>query len=158
MACLKLTLAAAEEHGFPRHLITFEFTEDERIIDRGHLKAIIDTYRRHNFLTALDDFGAGYAGLALLADFQPDYLKIDRCLVDGIDRDKARQAIVAGVMLTASQLGMFAVAEGVERPEEVAFLRALGIRFFQGFLFAKPVIGKLAGAEDIPWHVLSEQG
>lgn len=150
-ACLRLTLAAAEEHGFPRHLITFEFTEDERIIDRDHLKAIIETYRQHNFLTALDDFGAGFAGLALLADFQPDYIKIDRCLVSGIDRDAARQAIVCGLMRTATMLGMFVVAEGVERPEEVEFLRGQGIRLFQGFLFAKPAIGTLIGAEDISW-------
>ncbi len=150
-ACLRLTLAAAEKHGFPRHLITFEFTEDERIIDRDHLKAIIDTYRQHGFMTALDDFGAGYAGLALLADFQPDYIKIDRCLVSSIDQDRARQAIVSGLMRTASMLDMEVVAEGVERSEEVEFLRGQGIRLFQGFLFAKPVIEKLIDAKDISW-------
>lgn len=54
-------------------------------------------------------------------------------------------------MRTASMLNMFVVAEGGERPEEVEFLRNQGIRLFQGFLFAKPVIGRLITAEEIPW-------
>lgn len=150
-ACLRLTLAAAEEHAFPRHLITFEFTEDEQIIDRDHLKSIIRTYRSHNFMTALDDFGAGFAGLALLADFQPDYIKIDRCLVSGIDADPPRQAILCGLMKTASMLNIAVLAEGVERVEEMGFLRRQGIRLFQGFLFARPAIETLATDADIAW-------
>ena len=150
-ACLKLTLAAAEKHRFPPNLITFEFTEDEQVIDRDHLKAIIQTYRKHNFMTALDDFGAGFAGLALLADFHPDCIKIDRCLVSGIESNLARQAIVAGIIRTASMMGIFVVAEGVERPQEVDFLRAQGVRLFQGFLFARPAIEKLIPPEDIHW-------
>ncbi|KIL98306.1 diguanylate cyclase/phosphodiesterase (GGDEF & EAL domains) with PAS/PAC sensor(s) [Paramagnetospirillum magnetotacticum MS-1] len=150
-ACLRLTLMAAEENRFPRHLITFEFTEDERIIDRDHLKAIIETYRRYGFKTALDDFGAGFAGLSLLADFQPDCIKIDRCLVTGIDGDRPRQAIVSGLVKTAEMLGLSVVAEGVERREEVDFLRAQGIRLFQGFLFARPAIESLVPDKGINW-------
>jgi EAL domain-containing protein (putative c-di-GMP-specific phosphodiesterase class I) len=150
-ACLRLTLAAAERHAFPRHLITFEFTEDEKILDREHLKSIIRAYKDHNFMTALDDFGAGFAGLALLADFQPDYIKIDRCLVSDVDRDPPRQAIICGVMKTASMLNMAVVAEGVERPEELAFLRGQGIDLFQGFLFARPAIETLVADADIAW-------
>jgi EAL domain-containing protein (putative c-di-GMP-specific phosphodiesterase class I) len=150
-SCLRLTLAAAEEYGFPRHLITFEFTEDEQIIDRDHLKSIIETYRRHGFMTALDDFGAGFAGLALLADFQPDCIKIDRCLVTGIDGDRPRQAIVCGLVKTAEMLGLSVVAEGVERREEVNYLRAQGIRLFQGFLFSRPAMEALVRDADINW-------
>ena len=148
-ACLRLTLAAAQRHGFPLHLITFEFTEDEQIIDRDHLKGIIATYRKHGFQTALDDFGAGYAGLSLLADFQPDTIKLDRCLVDGIDCDKPRKAIVAGLLKTAEILGLSVVAEGVERREELETLKEMGIRLFQGFLFARPAIGRLIGDHEI---------
>lgn len=150
-ACLQLTLAAAREHGLPANRITFEFTEDERVIDRDHLKAIIETYRNHNFLTAVDDFGTGFAGLGLLADFQPDCIKIDRVLVSGIDTDPARQAIVCGLIRTATMMQIFVVAEGVERPEEVEFLRGQGVRLFQGFLFAKPTIEKLIDPKEIPW-------
>lgn len=150
-ACLRLTLAAAHQAGFPLDLITFEFTENERIIDREHLKAIIGTYRRHGFATALDDFGAGYAGLALLADFQPDIIKIDRLLVSHVDSSKPRQAIIAGVLTTARHLGLTVVAEGVERPEEAATLREMGISLFQGFLFSRPLLGRLVTEDEIAW-------
>ncbi len=150
-ACLRLTLAAAHEHAFPLDLITFEFTEDEKIIDRDHLKSIIRTYHRHGFQTALDDFGAGYAGLSLLADFQPDTIKIDRCLVANVDIDRPRQAVVAGLLKTAKMLGISVVAEGVERREELTALRDMGIRLFQGFLFARPVISRLIRDDDINW-------
>lgn len=150
-ACLRLTLAAARQHGFPSELITFEFTENERIVDRNHLKSIIETYRRHGFQTALDDFGAGYAGLSLLVDFQPDTIKIDRHIVDHIDTDKPRQAIVAGLVKIAEMLRMSVVAEGVERREEVSLLSEMGVHLFQGFFFARPAIARLIGDDDIAW-------
>ncbi len=150
-ACLRLTLMAAREQGFPLDLITFEFTEDEQIMDRAHLKNIIETYKRNGFQTALDDFGAGYAGLSLLADFQPDTIKIDRCLVDGIDASKPRQAVIAGLLRTAELLGLQVVAEGVERREELATLQEMGIHRFQGFLFARPAIERLIGEDEIDW-------
>jgi len=150
-ACLRVTLAAARKFNFPADLITFEFAESEHIIDRKHLSSIIQTYRGQGFLTALDDFGAGYAGLSLLADFQPDIIKIDRALVADIDQDKPRQAIIAGLMATAQALDLLVVAEGVERQEELAVLQSLGVSHFQGFLFARPAIGRLIPDDEIPW-------
>ena len=150
-ACLRLTLSAAQQNKFPPNLITFEFTENEHIIDRNHLKSIIETYRSHGFMTALDDFGAGYAGLSLLSDFQPDTIKIDRYLIDQIDSDKPRQAIVAGLLVSANMLGISVVAEGVERLKELNTLQEMGVHLFQGFLFARPVIGQLTGDHEIVW-------
>jgi EAL domain-containing protein (putative c-di-GMP-specific phosphodiesterase class I) len=154
-ACLKVTLAAARKCGFPAALITFEFSETQNITDSKHLKGIIEAYRGRGFMTALDDFGAGYAGLSLLADFQPDIIKIDRMLVSGIDADRPRQAIVKGLMATAEALGIQVVAEGVERAEELETLRALGISRYQGFLFARPAIGRLIPDDEIAWSILS---
>jgi len=150
-ACLRLTIAAAREHNFPAELITFEFTENEQILDRDHLKRIVETYRANGFCTALDDFGAGYAGLSLLADFQTDIIKIDRVLVDHVDQDRPRQAIIAGIVKTAEMLGLSVVAEGVERADEVRQLRAMGVNLFQGFLFAKPQLGRLVRDAEIDW-------
>ena len=150
-ACLRLTLASAKEAGFPLNLITFEFTENELIIDRPHLKNIILTYQRHGFMTALDDFGTGFSGLSLLADFQPDTIKIDRTLVSNIDTDKPRQAIVAGLLKTTQMLGLSVVAEGVERIEERETLEEMGIHLFQGFLFARPSIEFLTPDHQINW-------
>lgn len=150
-ACLRLTLAAARAAGLPSDRITFEFTETQQVVDHARLREIVETYRHHGFQTALDDFGAGFAGLSMLAEFRPDALKLDRALVDGIDGSAARQAIVEGVMLTAARLGLAVVAEGVERAEEFRTLRGLGVRFFQGYLFARPQIGRLARDDEIVW-------
>ena len=142
-ACIRASLAAAERANFGRERIMFEFTEQEQIADVGHVKRIIAEYRRLGFMTALDDFGAGYAGLSLLADFQPDLIKIDMHLLRGIDASRARQAIVAGLMQIARALDITVIAEGIETAAELAVLRAAGVSLVQGYLFAKPMIGAL---------------
>lgn len=148
-ACLRATLAAAERVGFQLDRITFEFTENERVMDRDHLRSIVETYRRYGFSSALDDFGSGYAGLTLLADFRPNIVKIDRALVMGINDDPVRVAIVQGILLTCEKLGIAVVAEGVETIEEYNALRELGVNRFQGFLFARPRLNALVSADEI---------
>ena len=142
-ACIRASLAAAERVGFARERIMFEFTEDERISDYGHIRHIVEEYRRFGFLTAIDDFGAGYAGLNLLANFRPDVIKIDMALIRDIHNDAARRTIVAGIVVIARTLGVTILAEGIETAAELAVLRAAGIRLFQGYLFAKPAIDRL---------------
>jgi EAL domain-containing protein (putative c-di-GMP-specific phosphodiesterase class I) len=151
-ACLQLTLNTARTCSFPMELITFEFTENEKIMDRSHLRDIVETYRRHGFETALDDFGSGYAGLSLLAEFQPDVIKIDRILIDHIDASDARQHIVAAVVSMAAALKLRVVAEGVERIEESLLLQRMGIQLFQGFLFARPVVDRLLTESEVVWN------
>lgn len=150
-ACLSLTLEASEAHGFPPERITFEFTENEEMMDTDHVSSIVSTYESHRFRTAIDDFGAGYAGLSLLASFQTDYIKLDRTLIADIDDSGPRVAIVDGILNTAGQLGIEVVAEGVERVEEYRVLRSMGLRYFQGYLFARPALERLAGESDIVW-------
>ena len=150
-ACLKLTLEAATRHKFPASLITFEFTENEQIIDRVKLQSIIETYRRHGFMTAFDDFGAGYAGLSLLAELQPDIIKIDRLLISGIDALRPKRIIVGAQLAMAQELGVSVIAEGVETKEEALTLAEMGVRLFQGYYFARPAIGKLVADDEIAW-------
>lgn len=142
-ACLRATLATAKKNRFPLNSIMFEFTENEEIVDKGHLRKIIAEYRKQGFVTALDDFGAGYAGLGLLADFQPDLIKIDMHLVRGIDTSRARQAIIAAIVFVARDLGITLLAEGIESEREFEVLRAAGIRLFQGYFFARPAFEAL---------------
>tara|TARA_R110001592_G_scaffold155954_1_gene386060 strand:+ start:351 stop:1118 length:768 start_codon:yes stop_codon:yes gene_type:complete len=136
--CIRTTLAAAKEYNFPVKKISFEVTEGEEVVDKNHLMGIIREYQSLGFSTAIDDFGAGYAGLNLLADFQPDYIKIDRALIDYVDQSPARQAIIKGTLLTCSLLDIDVLAEGVERVEEYRWLRDQGIDLFQGYYFARP--------------------
>jgi EAL domain-containing protein (putative c-di-GMP-specific phosphodiesterase class I) len=139
-ACIQKSLAAARRANFPHRNLMFEFTENERMVDPAHVERIIEAYRKLGFMTALDDFGAGYAGLGLLARLTPDLIKIDMELLRGIDRQPAKQAIVGGVVGIARQLGVQVLAEGVETEAELALLRAAGITLFQGYLFAKPAL------------------
>jgi len=136
--CIKATLAAAVRVDFPPELLIFEVTEGEKIVDRDHLRNILEEYRRQRFRSAIDDFGAGYAGLNLLAEFQPDIIKIDMDLVRGIhERPVARKVVLAMVNL-ARELGIDIIAEGIETQGELAVLVEMGVHLFQGYLFAKP--------------------
>lgn len=141
--CLRTTIEAARRTGFPIDKIIFETTEDERVVDPAYLKQIFATYRMEGFKTAIDDFGAGYAGLNLLAEFQPDIIKIDMGLIRNVAGDRARQTIVGALAAIGNLLGIEVVAEGIERKSDALVLRHLGIRLMQGYLFAKPAVEAL---------------
>jgi EAL domain-containing protein (putative c-di-GMP-specific phosphodiesterase class I) len=145
-ACLQKTFEAAERAKFPLHHLMFEVTENEPARDVGHLQSIFAEYRRHGMITAIDDFGAGHSGLNMLADFQPDVLKIDMALTRAIGHDAVRYEITRAIVALCHTLHISVVVEGVETIEEAVTLRGLGVRLFQGYLFAKPMIGQLASA------------
>jgi EAL domain-containing protein (putative c-di-GMP-specific phosphodiesterase class I) len=146
-ACIRLTLATAERCGFPVENIMFELTEDERSNDLAHLSSIFKEYDRRGFVTAIDDFGAGYAGFELLAAFQPDVLKLDMGLVRNVDSDRVRHAIVAGMVGICHELGIRVIGEGVETRGEVQALRRMGVDLFQGYVFARPAVGPLPAVD-----------
>lgn len=145
--CIRTTLQAAREYGFPPERIIFEVTEGEEIENRQHLKDIVTYYQKTGFKTAIDDFGAGYAGLNLLADMQTDLVKLDMALVRNIDRDRNRRIITNGIVQVCRDLGIDVIAEGIETPGELGTLVDLGIDLFQGYHFARPAFEAVA---DIP--------
>ncbi|MGZ8251557.1 MAG: EAL domain-containing protein [Methylophilaceae bacterium] len=136
--CISTTLAAAKKYNFPATNIIFEFTETEQIKDTQHLLNIVTEYNKLGFKTAIDDFGAGFAGLNLLAQFQPDIVKVDMELLRNIDSSKSRQSIVKALTTMCDELDVTILAEGVETKAERDFLLGLGINLFQGYLFCKP--------------------
>lgn len=138
-ACIQITLAAARKYAFPLERIIFEVTEGEEVQDRAHLVNIFREYHRFGFLNAIDDFGAGYSGLNLLAEYQPDLIKLDMELIRGIDTSPARQAIVAGMAHMCRALSIRLLAEGVETAAERDFLWQAGVDLMQGYFFCKPV-------------------
>ena len=150
-ACIQSTFAAAKQFGFPIERIIFEVTEGEQVIDRPHLVNIFREYRRFGFRTAIDDFGAGYAGLNLLAEFQPDIIKIDMDLVRGIDASLPKQAIVEGIVAICKRLGIKVLAEGIETGAERDCLRAAGISLMQGYLFCRPAFRAIGVVEPGAW-------
>lgn len=138
---------AACAAGIPFDRIILEASEEDRRIDPLSFRAIMSEYKRQGFMTAIDDFGDGFASLSFLADFQPDYLKLDMHLIRGIDTDKARQAIVTGIAKVAELIGSKLIAEGVETSAEMRTLRDIGIAKMQGFLFAAPQLEALPAVD-----------
>ena len=143
-ACIRRTLEAAREHSFPLDAVIFEITEGEQVADMGHLRRIADEYARHGFTLALDDFGAGYSGLNLLAELDRiQVVKLDGNLIQGIDRNPRAQHIVASTAAMCRSLGIEVLGECVETPEECATLLRCGVELMQGYLFAKPALEAL---------------
>jgi blue light- and temperature-responsive anti-repressor len=147
---LTVTLAIARAHGIAAERLILEVTEGEVIADYANLGRRLNTYRAQGVRFAIDDFGAGYSGLNLLADFQPDQIKIDMNLVRGIERHGPRQAIVRAIAQACEDLGVDVVAEGVETQGEYAWLADQGIQLFQGYYFARPAFEALAEVV-LPW-------
>ena len=142
-ACIQLTLRTASAADFPTDRLIFEFTENEKMADPAHVANIVAAYRRMGFGTALDDFGAGHAGLNLLARFQPDFIKLDMDLIRDLDTSLPRRTIVDAVVKMCAALGITVIAEGIETAGELTALRSLGVRYIQGFYFAKPAFEAL---------------
>lgn len=143
MACIQRTLRTAEINGLPVDRLIFEFTENEEMGSPEHVGSIIDTYKRIGFSVAIDDFGAGHSGLDMFARFAPDEIKLDMNLVRNIDRDPRRRAIVSAVVHMCHELDTLLIGEGIETSAEAETLRELGVRYHQGFWYARPAVGEL---------------
>ncbi len=140
------TLAILETPADLSRLVV-EITEDTLARnDDPSLNAAIAVLRRRGTLLAVDDMGAGYAGLRQITAVHPDYLKLDRSLVTGIEPDDDRAALVKAMVDYAERVGALVVAEGIETESELGVLAELGVHLLQGFLFARPARGwPLAG-------------
>ena len=149
--CIRATLEAAAELNFPTDRIMFEVTEGEKVKDHDHLKNIFVEYKKQNFTTTIDDFGAGYAGLNLLADWQPDVIKLDMSLTRNIHNDKVRRSLVFGIIAVCKELSIKIIAEGIECAEECQTLFEQGVNLFQGYYFAYPGFECLPAVRDEAW-------
>lgn len=136
--CISKTLAAAKQYDFPIERIIFEFTEVEKFSDSSHIKRIVECYQSLGFSTATDDFGSGYSGLNLMADFQTDIVKLDMGLIRNIHCDDIRQCIVKHCLRLFSEINIIPLAEGIETREEFIWLREAGVELMQGYFFARP--------------------
>jgi len=141
--CIRATIQAADEFNMDIRQIIFEVTESEPINDPEHLMGIFEEYRERGFITAIDDFGSGYAGLNLLSRFRPQILKLDMDLCQGIATDKTKAIITRGAVETAHHLDIKVIAEGVENIEDFRTLSEIVADYFQGYLFGKPEIEAL---------------
>ena len=135
---VRSALEAAQRSGISPDRLVLEITESEVIDDHAAFGRAVNEFRRTGLQLAIDDFGAGYAGLTMLADFLPDLLKLDMSLVRGIEGNGPRQAIVRAIMQACIDLGIDVIAEGVETLKEYRWFKNAGVSLFQGYLFGKP--------------------
>jgi EAL domain-containing protein (putative c-di-GMP-specific phosphodiesterase class I) len=135
--CLASTERAVHDAGIAGSQLVFEVVESHAVADRGHLVSVLEHYRSLGWRVALDDVGAGWSSMSLLAAVRPEVVKLDKGLVQELPDDGARTVLKALVDL-AHQLGAVVVAEGVETERLAEEVTALGADLGQGWLFGRP--------------------
>ncbi|HEY9853233.1 MAG TPA: EAL domain-containing protein [Leptolyngbyaceae cyanobacterium] len=147
--CLRMTVRAISEAGIPHERVVFEVMESEQPPDINHLIKILKFYQDAGFLIALDDFGTGYSNLNLIHELRPDFIKLDRNLIHQVHQDSYKALITEKLLEIAQSLDIKTIAEGIEYPEELEWVRQRGANFAQGFLIAKPITPPVTKTPDI---------
>ena len=119
--------------------VVIEITERKQIDDYVNLNAAISGARKRGARLAIDDAGAGFASLRHILMLVPDFIKLDRTLIAGIEHDRSQQALAAGLISFAEKIGSTIIAEGIEREEQVDALAVQGVAYGQGYFFARPM-------------------
>lgn len=130
--CRPLVVEAGGAH------VVIEITEHAAIDDYDALRADVQALRAQGARLAVDDAGAGFASLRHTLQLTPDFIKLDISLTRGIDQDRSKRALAAGLIGFANELDADIIAEGIETEGEMETLRALGVRFGQGYYLGAP--------------------
>jgi EAL domain-containing protein (putative c-di-GMP-specific phosphodiesterase class I) len=136
VADVRDALAAA---GLPAGRLTLEITESALTHDAALAQSRLEALKALGVRLAVDDFGTGYASLNYLQRFPIDVLKVDKSFVDRVARQEQDAALVRAVIALGQALRLRVVAEGIEQPDQRAALAALGCRYGQGYLYARPL-------------------
>jgi sensor c-di-GMP phosphodiesterase-like protein len=124
----------------PASTLVLEATERQMVDDgQGEAVLVMARLRALGCAIAVDDFGTGHNGLAFLQKFDLDYVKIDKLFVETIGTDAVSRPVLDAIIDLGQRLGLTLIAEGVETPDQLAYLRDRGVRYAQGYLFAKPM-------------------
>lgn len=121
-----------------RHRLVIELAEHEPVDDYRPLVDSITSLRDHGIRLAVDDTGSGVASLQHIVKLQPDFIKLEQGLIEGIDADPAKRALVSALKSFAYDTRSKVIAEGIETEAELATLRDLGITLGQGYLLGRP--------------------
>ena len=130
---------AIDAAGLDPQSLILELTESVLMADTEPVARTLQDLRGRGIRLALDDFGTGYSSLGHLRDFPVDILKMDRSFVAGIGSGLADGAILRAIIGLANSLGLMTIGEGIERPEQLAALNAMGCHAGQGFYLSKPL-------------------
>jgi diguanylate cyclase (GGDEF)-like protein/PAS domain S-box-containing protein len=132
--------------GLAPHCLTLEITESVLIADPEAAVARLRQLKAFGVRLAIDDFGTGYSSLSSLQHLPVDALKIDKTFIDGVAGGAEATGLVEAIMRMATTLALETIAEGVERPEQLESLQALGCAQIQGFYFSRPLVAEDVGA------------
>jgi diguanylate cyclase len=132
LACLAL-------HGVGPADLALEVTETQMMTDDPQTLAALKTLRAAGIGVAIDDFGAGYSSIGYVRRRLVDVVKIDRSLITGLDSDPQQRRVAAAILAVVDAFGLDAVAEGIETPAQAEYLRTLGCRYGQGYLWGRAV-------------------
>lgn len=132
-------VTALEKHQIPPHLLTLEVTETTAMLNPDESVRILTALTDLGVNASIDDFGTGYSSLLYLKRLPASELKIDRAFVNELSENSGDATIVSAIVALAQSLNLKVVAEGVETPEQQAFLTNLGCNSLQGYLLGKPI-------------------
>jgi len=118
--------------------VVLEITEHSAVHDHESFRQMLNYFQFHGFRMAVDDVGSGYSGLKSIAELRPDYIKIDMALIRDIHLHPIKQDLTATIARFSRSSGTTLIAEGVETVEELRCLQRIGVRYAQGYLFARP--------------------
>lgn len=138
------TLKLLEQFGVDPRSIVIELTEHQPTDDFPLMLEAVSHYRKMGFEIAIDDLGAGYSGLRLWSELQPEFVKIDMHFIQGIHNDPVKLNFVRSIQNIASSLNCSVIAEGIETEEEFKAVEQLGITHAQGYYFARPAAAPLS--------------
>ncbi len=134
------TVEAAHAAGLQPSRISLEISERHQIDrDTTNTETLAQIYRRELFRVAIDDFGTGFAGLKLLYEQNPDYIKIDRFFISGIEQDRMKKLFVSQIVGLAQTIGITVIAEGVETEKEMLTCKEMGCNLIQGYFVERPL-------------------
>lgn len=136
--CLKSTIELANKLRIdPSHFV-FEVVETEQVEDLNHLKRILMYYKDKGFEYALDDVGEGFSTIEVLKELSPNYMKLDMKFVQGVATDSNKQETAVQLLKAAQQVSAIPLAEGIESRDDFTWLKNIGYKLFQGYLFGRP--------------------
>lgn len=135
---IEMITRALNKYNVPAHLLAIEVTEGA-LIHKDISKRVLLQLKEQNLKIHLDDFGTGYSSLSYLKTYPIDTLKIDRSFMEGINKDERDTNITAVIILLARTLGLNIIAEGVEKAEQIQFLKEKNVKLAQGYYYSRPL-------------------
>ena len=144
------TRALLEKLNISPEQVVFELTERSAVGDFEEFARVLSHYRSQGYRIAVDDVGSGYNSLKTLIYLKPEFIKLDRSLIQNIDQHKAQQQLLTVILNYAVESGTKVIAEGIETKAEFEFIQSVGVHYAQGYAIGRPHEELIEGINPIP--------